>query len=58
MASGQKITILAAKPTKKAATRRQTYRDVLVAPTAKQIADSVSLGKTLSLTEFVKGVKL
>jgi len=43
---------------KKAAAKRQTYRDAPATPTAKQVEQSISGGKSLSLEEFVKGVKL
>jgi hypothetical protein len=44
--------------TKKRAAKRQTYRDAPGVPTAKQVERSISGGKSLSLEEFVKGVKL
>ena len=48
----------AAKTTKKKAAKKQTLRDVPPVPTAKQIEQSISQGKSVSLDEFVKGVKL
>ena len=47
------------KTTKKKKTaKRRTYRDAPPAPTAKQIEQSISSGKTVPLEEFVKGIKL
>lgn len=43
---------------KKRAAKKQTYRDVPTVPTAKQIERSISDGKSVTLEEFVKGVKL
>jgi hypothetical protein len=48
----------APKAAKKAAAKKQTYRDVPPVPTAKEIEQSISRGKSVSLEEFVKGVKL
>lgn len=48
----------ASKAAKKPAAKKQTYRDVPPVPTAKEIEQSISRGKSVSLEEFVKGVKL
>ena len=48
----------ASKTAKKRAAKKQTYRDVPPVPTAKQIEQSISQGKSVSLDDFVKGVKL
>lgn len=56
MTEDQKRTPSATKPKKDA--KRQTSRDAPAAPTAKQIEQSISRGKSVPLTEFVKGVKL
>ena len=48
----------APKAPKKSAVKKQTYRDVPPVPTAKQIEKSISGGKTVTLEEFVKNVKL
>ncbi|MEZ5421405.1 MAG: hypothetical protein R2708_29255 [Vicinamibacterales bacterium] len=45
------------KPQKKPA-KRDTLRDVPDLPTAKQIEQSIAKGRSVPLTEFVKGVKL
>ncbi|MGH7789785.1 MAG: hypothetical protein ACRERC_23155 [Candidatus Binatia bacterium] len=57
MANDQKRTPTATKPVKKA-DKRETHRDAPAVPTAKQIERSISRGKTVPLTDFVKGVKL
>ena len=57
MANDQKRTPAAGKAVKKAA-KRETHRDAPCAPNAKQIERSISRGKTLPLSDFVKGVKL
>ena len=41
-----------------AARKRATFRDAPTVPTAKQVEQSLSAGKSLPLTEFYKGVKL
>jgi hypothetical protein len=49
------------RPARKAAkktAKKQTYRDVPPVPTAKEIEQSISRGKSVSLEDFVKGVKL
>lgn len=43
---------------RKKATKRDTYRDAPPVPTAKQIEQSISKGKSVPLDQFVKGVKL
>lgn len=58
MAAVKKTKSSRTKVTKKRAAKRQTYRDVPTVPTSKEIDASISRGKSVSLEEFVKGVKL
>ena len=46
------------KTAAKAARKRQTYRDQPAVPTAKEIEQSISQGRSVTLDEFVKRVKL
>ncbi len=48
----------AAKTAKKKTAKRQTERDLPQPPTAKEIEQSISGGKSSSLEDFMKGLKL
>jgi hypothetical protein len=57
-----KLTRAAAKkspvsPAMKRSRKKRAARDVVTTPTVEQIERSVSAGKSIALSEFVKGIK-